>query len=191
MFFFSKLSIFQTSWCLYRRECRRTRKIRPHRWRKSSSTTEPRPGEVSSSHRLEFRSDPDRRLAQRIAIEKRGGGGGMICSVEQAGKGVPTGCSGRGRSAESYTDKKEERNFLIHKEIQRDRVQSHIWWNICAFTHILGWLCTRSHLNFLIYENNFVIFFISVLSTPAAGHHSDNLWRPWPVLFCTHAVSLV
>jgi hypothetical protein len=39
--------------------------------------------------------------------------------------------------------------------------------NICAFPYILGalpqiWLCTRSHLNFLIYEENFVFFFISV-----------------------------
>ncbi len=38
---------------------------------------------------------------------------------------------------------------------------------ICAFPHILGrpssWLWTRSHLNFLIYEENLVFFFISVL----------------------------
>ncbi len=40
--------------------------------------------------------------------------------------------------------------------------------NICAFPRILGspssytvWLCNRSHLNFLIYEENFIFFFIS------------------------------
>jgi len=44
-----------------------------------------------------------------------------------------------------HTDKKEKEIFLIHWEIQRDRVQSHIWLttpifgeNICAFPHILG-----------------------------------------------------
>jgi hypothetical protein len=26
-----------------------------------------------------------------------------------------------------YTDKKDNKIFLIYKEIQRDRVQSHIW----------------------------------------------------------------
>ncbi len=31
-----------------------------------------------------------------------------------------------------------------------------------ALPHI--WLCNRSHLNFLIYEENFVFFVISVLS---------------------------
>ncbi len=38
-----------------------------------------------------------------------------------------------------------------------------IWLNICAFPHILEalphfWLCNRSHLNFLIFEENFLSF---------------------------------
>ncbi len=42
-----------------------------------------------------------------------------------------------------------------------------IWLNICAFPYILGspsslWLCNRSQLNFLIYEEDFLFFFISV-----------------------------
>ncbi len=47
--------------------------------------------------------------------------------------------------------------------------------NICAFPHILGipsyiWLCNRSHLNFLIYEENFIWFFISARTlTPLAA----------------------
>jgi hypothetical protein len=75
-----------------------------------------------------------------------------------------------------YNDKKENKIFLIYKEIQRDRVQSHIW--LTAFSYIgknlrissytvLGspphkWLCILSHLNFLIYKETFVFFFISV-----------------------------
>ncbi len=59
-------------------------------------------------------------------------------------------------------------------------MQSHIWLTASsygekfgAFPHILGspssyiWLCTRSHRNFLIYEENFVSFFISVRVYPA------------------------
>jgi hypothetical protein len=43
----------------------------------------------------------------------------------------------------------------------------HIWGNICAFPHILGGLpqigrCNCSNLNFLIYEENLISFFISV-----------------------------
>ncbi len=67
--------------------------------------------------------------------------------------------------------------FLIYKEIQNRavaksdmtyRLLMHIWWNICAFPHILGspssyiWLCNCSILNFLIYEENLIFFFISV-----------------------------
>ncbi len=71
-----------------------------------------------------------------------------------------------------YTDKKENKIFLIYKEIQKGSVAKssrppHIWLNICVVRHILGslpqfWLCNRSHLNFLICEENFVFFFISV-----------------------------
>jgi hypothetical protein len=49
------------------------------------------------------------------------------------------------------------------RKFRSDRVRSHIWlrpphiWlNICAFPHI--WLCILSHLNFLIYAENFLSF---------------------------------
>jgi hypothetical protein len=45
--------------------------------------------------------------------------------------------------------KKENEVFLIYKEIQTE-----------AVSHIR--LCNQSHLNFLIYEDNFIFFFISV-----------------------------
>ncbi len=72
------------------------------------------------------------------------------------------------------SDKKENKIFLIWKEIQRDRVQSHIWLSITVmasygeiFEHFLIykgalpyiWLCTRFQLNFLWYEEDFVSFF--------------------------------
>ncbi len=47
-----------------------------------------------------------------------------------------------------HTDKKDNKSFLIFKEIKRNRVQSHMWLtrppvliyggNICVFPHILG-----------------------------------------------------
>ncbi len=38
--------------------------------------------------------------------------------------------------------------------------------NICAFPHKEAlWLCIRSHANFLIYEENFVFFFISEVTS--------------------------
>ncbi len=56
-----------------------------------------------------------------------------------------------------------------------------------ALPHI--WLCTRSHLNFLIYEENFILFFISVISF-LLSHFSPsffsisfpNLPHPHPLL---------
>ncbi len=59
------------------------------------------------------------------------------------------------------------------------------------------WLCTRSHLNFLIYEKNFVFFFISVPRLSLAGRRSGAvitglrpLWLPvnCPVASCVHVL---
>ncbi len=75
-----------------------------------------------------------------------------------------------------YTDKKENQIFLIYKEIRMEQLQSHIW--LTTFSHtgkslrvssyirkpfliyILIYNC--STLNFLIYEENLIFFFISV-----------------------------
>ncbi len=75
-----------------------------------------------------------------------------------------------------YTDKKENTIFLIYKEIQEGAVAKSCMTNglpICDLIFALFliykkalpyiWLCNRFHLNFLIYEENFVIFFISVI----------------------------
>ncbi len=74
-----------------------------------------------------------------------------------------------------YTDKKENTIFLIYKEIQMGAVaKSYMRKGFLiyedmrkylviyeeAVSHI--WLCNRSLLDFLIYEENFVFFFISV-----------------------------
>ncbi len=83
------------------------------------------------------------------------------------------------------TDKKENLIFLIYKEIQSGAVAKsymtnglliHIWGNICAFSHILGspssyciWLCNCSTLNFLIYEENLIFFFVSVSNVCLIG----------------------
>jgi hypothetical protein len=78
----------------------------------------------------------------------------------------------------THTDKKEKKIFLIYKEIQRDRVQSHIWLSASSFMvkylHIFSYIrkpfliydfASESHLNFLIYEENFLLFFINVFLT--------------------------
>ncbi len=50
-----------------------------------------------------------------------------------------------------------------------DERPPHIWWKyLCIASYIIGalshiWLCTRSRLNFLIYEESFVFFFISAV----------------------------
>ncbi len=71
-----------------------------------------------------------------------------------------------------YTDKKENKIFLVYKEIKRDQgaksymtngLTSYIGKNFrissCIRKSYLIFFCTRSHLNFLIYEENFVFFF--------------------------------
>ncbi len=70
------------------------------------------------------------------------------------------------------------RKIIKFPTVQRDRVQSHIWLTTSSYMvkifvhflisleahpHICIWLGTRSHLNFPVYEENLVFFFISVL----------------------------
>ncbi len=80
----------------------------------------------------------------------------------------------------NHTDTKEKKFFLIYKEIQRNRVQSHIGLTasssmvkyLCISSYIRKpflipiWLCTRSHLNFLIqYMGKFFFLFINAFGT--------------------------
>ncbi len=72
-----------------------------------------------------------------------------------------------------YTDKKENQIFLIYKEIQNgavaksymrkgfnEEMRKYFLIYEEAISHI--WLCNCSILNFLIYEENLIFFFISV-----------------------------
>ncbi len=83
-------------------------------------------------------------------------------------------------------DKKRKENFFIYKEIQRDRVQSHIW--LRASSYMIKYLrissyirkpflifdfASESHLNFLIYEENFVFFFISAPTSFHQLRHTE------------------
>ncbi len=74
-----------------------------------------------------------------------------------------------------WTDKKENQIFLIYKEIQNGAVAKSYMTNgflICGeiFAHFLIyyealphiWLCNCSTLNFPIYEENLIFFFISL-----------------------------
>ncbi len=58
-----------------------------------------------------------------------------------------------GAGAKSYTSK----GFLIYEEMHKNLVIDEE-----AVSHIWVWLCTWSRLNFLIYEENYIFFFISV-----------------------------
>jgi hypothetical protein len=71
----------------------------------------------------------------------------------------------------NYTDKKEKWIFLIYEEIQKGsvaksymtkyfRISSYFFWKPFL---IYDFACNHSHLNFLLYEENFVFFFISAL----------------------------
>ncbi len=72
------------------------------------------------------------------------------------------------------TDKKQIKVSSYIKKFRREQLQSHTWltacsWlNICAFPHILGnpssymTLQPLPNLSSLIYEENFIFFFISV-----------------------------
>jgi len=75
-----------------------------------------------------------------------------------------------------YTDKKENKIFLIYKEIQKGSVaksymtitaSSYIWLNICALPHILGSPSfVTDPIRISLHVENFVFFSISVLSAP-------------------------
>ncbi len=84
----------------------------------------------------------------------------------------------------SYTDKKENPIFLICKEIQNGAVAKSYMTNglliymvkylrISSYIRkpflIYDFATVCSTLNFLIFEENFIFFFISVLSAPATG----------------------
>ena len=72
--------------------------------------------------------------------------------------------------------KKKIEFFSYMRKFRREQLQSHVWgrlsniWgNAQIFSHKFGgrysytvWLCNCSLLNFLIYEENFILFFISV-----------------------------
>jgi len=92
---------------------------------------------------------------------------------------------------------KENEIFLIYKKFRRDRLQRHILYIrltafslmvkycIGAFPHTLGSpssfdfaFCNWSHLNFLIYMENFVFFFISI-ATCAAVSAAPSLFTPF------------
>jgi hypothetical protein len=67
----------------------------------------------------------------------------------------------------SHTDKKENQIFLIYKEIQNGAVAKSYMRNAQTFPRIWGGrfshirLCNCSILNFLMYKENLVLFFIS------------------------------
>jgi hypothetical protein len=60
----------------------------------------------------------------------------------------------------------------------------HIWSNICAFPHILEspssyiWLCNCSILNYLIYEENLIFFFFSMVRF----RFRTKISRLWPII---------
>ncbi len=70
-----------------------------------------------------------------------------------------------------HTEKKLNKNFLIYKKIHKGGVAKSYMTNASSYmvkylriaSYIpLIWLCNRSHLNFLLYDDNFN-FFLSVL----------------------------
>jgi hypothetical protein len=95
-----------------------------------------------------------------------------------------------------YTDKNVNENFLIYKEIQigsvamsymrkgfliHEEMLKHLTINEEAVSHI--WLCNRSLLNFLIYKENLIFYFISVEGSPTlvnwARCWSASGWSLW------------
>ncbi len=73
--------------------------------------------------------------------------------------------------------KKNTKFFSYLKKSRRKRLQSHIWLKASSYLIIylrissyitkpfLIWLSNRSHLNFLMYEENFILFFINVFAS--------------------------
>ncbi len=51
-----------------------------------------------------------------------------------------------------YTEKKEKKIFLINKEFQRDRVQSHIWLTASSYPHKNLRISSYIRKPFLIYD---------------------------------------
>ncbi len=88
-----------------------------------------------------------------------------------------------------HTDKKENKIILIDKEIQNGSSaksymrkglliyeEVHKYFAIYdeAVSHI--WLCTRSFLKFLIYEENLIFFFISAIYSKHNSATSDTFY---------------
>ncbi len=77
--------------------------------------------------------------------------------------------------------------FLIYKEIQMGAVASHVWGIAKIFNHIWGlrrqlviyYFANRSLLNFLIYEENSLLFFISVCTVFVSENVFTKQRCPW------------
>ncbi len=69
----------------------------------------------------------------------------------------------------------------------------HIWLNICAFPHILGspslYMYNRSHLHFLIFEENLAFFFIIVIQICTTL--CPCLTAPFPIEIWEHLADLL
>jgi hypothetical protein len=91
-------------------------------------------------------------------------------------------------SRSSFTDKKENKFSSYKRKFRVEQLQSHIQYELRnemrkyfpiyeeAVSHI--WLCNWSTLNFLIYEENFIFFFISVLC-----ERPNPVWTFFPATF--------
>ncbi len=90
------------------------------------------------------------------------------------------------RDTRLYTDKKEYEIFLIYKEIIWDPLQKELpnmWGNAQLFNHLwicrssyTVWLCNRSLLNFLIYEENLIAGYFTLVSGPLALPSMGLVW---------------
>ncbi len=99
-----------------------------------------------------------------------------------------------------YTDKKENQIFLIYKEnsewssckVIYEEGLPNIWGNaqiqyFSIYEEAVSdiWHCNCSILNFLIYEENFIFFFIAVLSETKLRIKSNQIKRLFICIFIT------
>ncbi len=102
----------------------------------------------------------------------RAGGEGQSQRDGWRGTGPPQAC--HCHPTGTYTDKKENKIFLIYKKIQMGAVAKLQRKDFLIYEEMRKcliiyekavrqiWLCNWSHLNFLIYEENLIFFLISV-----------------------------
>ncbi len=103
-----------------------------------------------------------------------------------------------------YTDKKENKIFLIYKEIQSGAVaklylrkgfliyeEMHKYFSIYEEADSHVWLCNCSTLNFLIYEENVLFFFISVTVIRKHPNFSTGIFLRWPLSYWSRCSSLI